>query len=219
MTLIEPLKQQPGSPSTKKHSASIRLWHWLNLIVISGSLITVLINSTILKSRQKAPMVLAEMKKSGPNVTLDQARAAVHVLSDKIWDVHVYFGYALIALFFFRLIAEFFQLADQTLIGQFKKASRLFKTPATKQNAQHDLVVKSIYLVFYLLLFTMVATGICLAFGDNLGISEPMQHSIQDVHGFCMYPILVFIAVHIAGVLLAEHKDGKGIVSDMINGG
>jgi cytochrome b len=34
-----------------------------------------------------------------------------------------------------------------------------------------------------------------------------------------MYLILAFIAVHLAGVYLAERKDGKGIVSDMINGG
>jgi cytochrome b len=34
-----------------------------------------------------------------------------------------------------------------------------------------------------------------------------------------MYLILAFIVVHLAGVFLAERKNGKGIVSDMINGG
>jgi cytochrome b len=34
-----------------------------------------------------------------------------------------------------------------------------------------------------------------------------------------MYLILAFIVVHLAGVFLAERKDSKGIVSDMINGG
>lgn len=42
---------------------------------------------------------------------------------------------------------------------------------------------------------------------------------IKSFHGFCMYLILIFIVVHIAGVLLAERKESKGIVSDMINGG
>jgi cytochrome b len=34
-----------------------------------------------------------------------------------------------------------------------------------------------------------------------------------------MYLIIAFILVHLAGVFLAERKDEKGLVSDMINGG
>jgi len=34
-----------------------------------------------------------------------------------------------------------------------------------------------------------------------------------------MYLILGFIFLHLAGVFLAERKDSRGIVSDMINGG
>lgn len=221
MTLIEPVKQQIDNPEiAKKHSAPLRWWHWLNALVISGSLITVLINSTILKSRQRAPLVQAEMNKNGGNVTLDQARAAVHVLSDKVWDVHVYFGYGLVALFIFRLVAEFFQLADQKFIRQFKKTRHAFKTiKQEREKAKHELVVKSIYIVFYLLLAIMVITGLCLAFDDSLNFPKGIQNSIKDIHGFCMYPILAFIVIHLAGVLLAERKDGKGIVSDMINGG
>jgi Ni/Fe-hydrogenase 1 B-type cytochrome subunit len=36
---------------------------------------------------------------------------------------------------------------------------------------------------------------------------------------FVMYLMFIFIAVHIVGVVLAERKESKGIVSDMINGG
>lgn len=221
MTLIEPVKPQiDKSSATKKYSTGLRLWHWLNAIVISGSLITVLINSTILKSRQRAPLVQSELNKNGGNVTLDQARAAVHVLSDKVWDVHMYFGYGLVALFIFRLIAEFFQLADQRFTKKLKKALQQFKTiKQERETAKHALVVKAIYIVFYLLLVIMVITGLCLAFDDGLAFPQAVQHDIKEIHGFCMYPILAFIVIHLAGVLLAERKDGKGIVSDMINGG
>ncbi|MEO6523062.1 MAG: cytochrome b/b6 domain-containing protein [Mucilaginibacter sp.] len=221
MALIEPVKQkieQPGT--TKTRSANLRIWHWLNVIAISGSLITVLINSTLLKSRQQAPLVQSELAKNGAGVTLDQARAAVHVLSDKVWDIHVYFGYALVALLLFRLLAEFFELADQKFIITLKKAWQQFNnTKKAREKTRHELFVKSIYVVFYLLLLTMVLTGLCLAFEKELPFSSSMQHTIKEVHGFCMYPILLFIVIHIAGVILAERKDGKGIVSDMINGG
>ncbi len=64
----------------------------------------------------------------------------------------------------------------------------------------------------------MVVTGLSLAFED-VAFLKPMRHTVKDVHGFCMYLILAFIVVHLAGVFLAERKRSKGIVSDMINGG
>ncbi len=221
MTLIEPLKQEPGTPPVlKKYSSSMRLWHWLNAIVISGSLITVLINSTILKTRKSAPTVLAAMQQDSGKITRKQAQTAVHALSDKIWDVHVYFGYCLAALLLFRIVFEFFELPDQKFIRRFKAAwAQFFIIKKEREKAKHDLVVKSIYVVFYLLLVIMVATGLCLAFDDLLPFSKNAQHIIKSVHGFCMYPILGFIAIHFAGVFLAERKESKGIVSDMINGG
>jgi Ni/Fe-hydrogenase 1 B-type cytochrome subunit len=221
MTAIEPLKKVPGNPPVvKKYSSSLRLWHWLNAIVISGSLITVLINSTILKSRKSAPTVLEAMQQDSAHITLKQAQTGVHALGDKVWDVHVYFGYCLAALLLFRLIAEFFQLADQKFIRRFKAAwQQFFIIKKQRELARHDLAVKSIYLVFYLLLVIMVVTGLCLAFEDSLAFMKTIGHTIRDVHGFCMYLILAFIVIHVAGVFLAERKDGKGIVSDMINGG
>lgn len=221
MTLIEPARQEADQPAViKKNSSSIRFWHWANMLVITGSLITVLINSTVLKPRNSAPLVQSEMQKDGATVSIDQAKTAVNALSDKVWDVHVYFGYCLVALFVFRLIAEFFQITDQKFINRFKKEwHQFFIIKKQRETAKHELVVKSIYIVFYLLLLIMVFTGLSLAFDDDLPFSKSLQHSIKDVHGFCMYLILAFIVVHLTGVILAEHKDSKGIVSDMINGG
>lgn len=222
MALIEPVKQAPGQPSVnKKHSAALRLWHWANAIVISGSLITVLINSTVLKPRKSAPLVLAEIQKDNPSFTLDQARSSVGLLEDKVWEWHIYFGYTLAALFLLRIIAEFFDITERKFIPQLKKAWLQYKViKQERQAAKHELVVKGIYIVFYIVLIIMVLTGLSLAFQDSLPFSKALQHSVKEVHGFCMYLVLAFIAVHLAGVFLAERKpENKGIVSDMINGG
>jgi Ni,Fe-hydrogenase I cytochrome b subunit len=220
MTVIEPPRVDPQNPQQiKKYSASLRLWHWANAIVITGSLLTVLLNSTLTDGRSNSALIQNQLKDAGASVTNEQARAAAHALSDKVWDVHVYFGYCLAALLLFRLIAEFFQLADQKFIRKLRSIYRQYKSASgDRKIIRHDFVVKTLYAVFYLLLIIMVITGLCLAFEDDIAVLKKI-HAIREIHGFCMYLVLAFIIVHLAGVFLAERKDSRGIVSDMINGG
>ena len=70
--------------------------------------------------------------------------------------------------------------------------------------------------LLYALLLVMVLTGLSLAFED-IGFLKPYQHGIKKIHSLGMYLVLIFIIVHLAGVFLAERKNSKGIVSDMIN--
>jgi cytochrome b len=63
----------------------------------------------------------------------------------------------------------------------------------------------------------MAVTGLCMAFEDDVPALK--IHALREIHSFCMYLIIAFIIIHIAGVFLAETKDSRGIVSDMINGG
>jgi Ni/Fe-hydrogenase 1 B-type cytochrome subunit len=220
MAAIEPTRRDIEHPDQiKKNSASLRLWHWANTIVISGSLITVLINSTITNTRQVSALIKDQVQKSGVSLTDAQARAGAHALNDKVWDIHVYFGYCLAGLLLFRLLLEFFQLADQKFIRRLKSAYSQYNViKKNREIALHELTVKIIYAIFYILLIVQVITGLCLAFED-IAFLKPYRHSIKSLHGFCMYLFLAFIVVHIAGVFLAERKDSKGIVSDMINGG
>jgi len=221
MATIEPVRKDVQHQGhIKKYSASLRLWHWANTIVISGSLLTVLINSTITDERPVSALVKNELKKVGAGVSDEQAGSVAHALGDRVWSVHIYFGYVLVALLLFRMILEFFQLADQKFIRKMKSAYSQFQT--TKKNreiAKHELTVKSIYTIFYLLLIMMAITGLFLAFEDLLAPFKSIRYSVKEVHGFCMYLILAFIFVHLVGVFLAERKNNKGIVSDMINGG
>ncbi|OKS86269.1 cytochrome b/b6 domain-containing protein [Mucilaginibacter polytrichastri] len=221
MSTIEPIRKDVQHPAqVKKYSASLRLWHWANTIVISGLLITVLINSTLTDDHSISSFMKGAFTKAGATVTADEAKSVAHALSDKTWDVHIYFGYALATLLLFRLILELFQPADQKFIRKLQSAWHQFQiTKKSRQLAKHELTVKAIYSVFYLLLIIMVVTGLFLAFEDALAAYKSIRHTVKSVHGFCMYLILVFIALHLAGVFLAERKDNKGIVSDMINGG
>ncbi|MDN5288374.1 MAG: Ni,Fe-hydrogenase cytochrome b subunit [Mucilaginibacter sp.] len=221
MAIIEPVRPDMQYPEhIKKYSASLRLWHWANTVVISDSLLTVLINSTITDERPVSTLVKTELKNAGATVNDEQAGSIAHALGDSVWSIHIYFGYVLVGLLLFRLVLEFFQLADQQFIRKMKSAYSQFQT--TKKNRElvkHELTVKAIYAVFYILLIVMAVTGLFLAFEDLLAPFKSIRHSVKEVHGFCMYLILAFIFVHLAGVFLAERKINKGIVSDMINGG
>jgi Ni/Fe-hydrogenase 1 B-type cytochrome subunit len=221
MTAIEPVRVDVQNPqSGKRYSATLRFWHWINALVISGSLITVLINSTLTDNQTVGPVVTDELKNKGITVTAQQAGSIGHALSDKVWEVHTIFGYVLAGLLLFRLVLEFFQLADQKFIRKIRSAYEKFTI--TKQNrevARHELTVKTIYSLFYILLTIIVVTGLFLAFEDLLAPFKSIRHSVKEVHGFCMYLVIAFILVHIIGVVLAERKDSPGITSDMINGG
>ena len=221
MAIIEPIRHDVQQPSKiKRFSSPLRLWHWINLIVISGSLITVAINATITDDHTTAELMKTEFQKSGAKLSDEQTRSVAHVLSDSVWGIHIYFGYALAALLLFRLVLEFFQLADQKFIRKINTAYHQYKTiKKERELARHELTVKAIYSVFYVLLIIMVITGLFLAFEDAFAAYKSIRHAVKEVHGFCMYLIIAFILVHLAGVLMAEHKEGKGIVSDMINGG
>jgi cytochrome b len=208
------------APQIKKYSAPLRFWHWANTIVTSGSLITVLINSTITDSRPVSTLVKTELKAAGTAITDNQAGSVAHALGDSVWAVHTWFGYGLASLLLLRLVLELFQVADQKFIRRIKNLYHQFKaTKKERQQIKHEIMVKAIYAAFYILLIIMALTGLFLAFEDLLAPFKAIRHSIKEVHGFCMYLILAFIIVHLAGVFLAERKDGKGIVSDMINGG
>jgi len=107
MALIEPEKKDVQN-QIKKYSAPLRLWHWINMIVISGSLITVLINATLNDRANITPLVRENLKNSGVGITDQQAGGVGHALEDKVWAIHTYFGYTLAGLLLFRLVLEFF---------------------------------------------------------------------------------------------------------------
>lgn len=219
MAIIEPVRQDIEEPhEVKKNSSSLRLWHWSNALIISGSLITVLINSTVLDEDNNEAFLKQSL--NNPAVTDQQTTHLAHSLSNQVWAVHIWFGYFLALLLVFRLILEAFQPRRQHFIGKLNKAwNEYFTVGRNRKLARHELAVKVLYAVFYFILGIVVLTGLALAFKKQLHLPRNIAHTIKDVHGFCMYLVIAFIVVHMVGVYLAERKDSAGIVSDMINGG
>ncbi len=65
----------------------------------------------------------------------------------------------------------------------------------------------------------MAVSGLVIHFHDLLGFTKDTVHNIKEVHELLYNALLIFVPLHIAGVIIADATEEKGIVSDMINGG
>jgi len=216
------LNQEVKEPSFReKHSVSIRLWHWSTFIIIMGSLTTVLLAKTLFNSRSNAPLVQQNLQHNNVTVTNDQARSVAHAFSDKIWQWHIYLGYVLAGLFLFRIIFEFFQPKQQKVIPIIKNALKYLRQPnADKKNGMHYLLVRFAYVSFYCALAVQTCTGLFMVYSDDIEKLQDIRHTVSDIHSVFMWLIIAYIVVHISGAVIAEfYKHGKGMISDMINGG
>src|ERR1035437_3718332 len=140
-----------SSPFLQHHSVSLRIWHWLTFLFITGSIITVLINSTVLSPRDNIKLVQEQLTRKGVTVTDDQAFAVSHEYEDKMWDVHKLFGYGVAFLFLARVVIEFTQSEDEKMRNRLKKAIVLSKQKGENSaDYKHYMRVKLSYMLFFI---------------------------------------------------------------------
>jgi Ni/Fe-hydrogenase 1 B-type cytochrome subunit len=219
MTTNQAKSETSSSYFIQKHSAMIRIWHWITFIIITASIITVLLNSVWMDPRSNIGMVQEQLNKKGVTVSDDQAFSVSHEYEDKIWGLHKWVGYALALLLFSRIIIELAEPAEEKSISRIKNALGLYRiNNINRPEYLHYLRVKFGYLMFYLLLFCMTITGLGLAFGRNLGFSRELHGTIKEIHSIGQYFMYAFVIIHLGGVIIGENSKIKGVVSGMING-
>lgn len=202
----------------EKYSLGLRLWHWTFFILISATIITVLLASTLFRTRNNITLVQQQLQEKNLIASPDQARAVAHAINDKLWDLHTWIGY-LIGLFLLgRFILEIAQPGEEKLRTKIRKAIG-FKALSAEQRKgrQHYLRVKGGYLVFYGLILVMAVTGIGLAF-EQVPLFRDLHRPAKQIHSFTQYLIYGYILLHLAGVILADAGSYPGLVSGMIHG-
>ena len=200
------------------HSAAIRIWHWAFFLGVAATLITVLLASTVFRTRNNISMVQEQLQQKGMTVSQDQARSVAHEYNDKLWGLHTYIGYFLCGLLLVRILIEIAQPGEEKLRNRLMRALHL--SPGTlkeRLERQHYIRVKVMYIVFYCLILTMALTGIGLAFED-FPLFKTWHQGITQVHSFVQYLIYGFILLHLGGVIMADLGEHKGLVSGMIHG-
>ena len=200
------------------HSALARLWHWADLAVVTGLLITVLLRKTVLSARGNATLIQSQLQDLGATVTPDQSKKVAALLRDNLWDWHVYLGIALTLLLGLRILAELTSPAEERLLTKLKAGVSAWRAGGDPE-AKHFTVVKASYVVFYACLAFMAASGLTLEYGEGLGASEGLLDTVAEVHETMLYFFLAFITLHLIGVVRSELTGAPGLVSDMVNGG
>ena len=202
-----------------KHSRSMRLWHWSIVLIILGSLTTVLLAKTLFNTKAIIPLVKESLQQSNVVITDIQARSVAHEFNDQIWKWHIYFGYVLAGLLLFRILFEFFQPKDQKIIPLLKNSLRALRLPNNDSGEiKHYFIVKCTYILFYFSLFVQTCTGLFMVYSDNIDRLQHIRNTASDIHSVFMWVIITYIVVHVGGVILAELGKNKGIVSGMIHG-
>ena len=202
------------------HSALIRLWHWLNVIIIGLLLFTVFVSKTFLNVFSAKDIIFQNLSHSGVKISHGQAWDAALALRDHVWVWHVKFGYVLAALFACRLLIEILQLKEERFFTRIGKAISQLRRKEMVPQAKHYLIVKLVYLLFYGLLGTIVLTGLWM--NNNSQLKETAVesfHAVKEIHENAFVCMLLFILLHFAGLIRADRRKYKGVVSDMINGG
>lgn len=208
-----------SSPFIQQHSAPLRIWHWLTFLFLTSSMVTVLLVSTLFSQRDNVKLVQDQLQGQGVTVTNDQAFSVTREYEDKLWNVHKYLGFGLVFLLLSRVAIEFTQPEDEKLMNKLKKVKELrAKNDANQAEYNHYMWVRISYTIFFLLLFCMGFTGLGLAFGRDLNLPSEIRGSIKEVHEVMQYLMYAFVAIHLAGVIIAENGKIKGIVSGMIHG-
>ncbi|WP_373033193.1 cytochrome b/b6 domain-containing protein [Sulfurovum sp.] len=190
----------------KKWRLDFRIWHWIHAVVVLGLLGTVFLRKTFLSWRSNSELLTQKLSEINLEVTAEQAKMLAKAIRAPMWEWHIILGYALAALLVWRII--------------------LFFTQSGKHNYQnlgketfHKKMVKLSYIGIYVILLFMAVSGLIIHFYETLGLTKEAAHDIKEIHELVFNAVLIFTPLHIIGVLLAEQRDEKGIISDMVNGG
>ena len=186
------------------YSKSFRLWHWLNAIAVLGLLGTVLLRKTFLSYKTNGQVILDELAKLDVTITLDAAKAIAKTIRAPMWEWHYILGFALAALLLYRIVLHF------------KEKSLCFMDEFKASSSLHDKGVYLMYGAVYGFLIVMSITGLVLYFGKDAGIDKETLHTIKEFHEVLMWFFVLFVPAHILGLIVAENRGDKGIVSDMI---
>lgn len=186
-----------------KYTLKFRLWHWINAFVVLGLLGTVFLRKTFLSWRTNSELLTSKLAEMGIDITQGQAEILAKSLRVRMWEWHNILGYILIVLILFRVYLFF---RDKSPRESFRSLDL------------HKKAVVCMYYAFNIMLVFMAVTGIAIKFYEPLGLTKEFARQIKDIHELAFYTIMIFVPIHIIGVVVADNTKEKGIISSIVNG-
>jgi len=130
----------------------------------------------------------------------EQLVALAKKIRQPMWNWHIYIGYVLVGLFSIRFILPAFgHMKIQNPFGKSLSAITKFKNWT--------------YIIFYMCVIVSLSTGLIIEFGP-----KEFKEQMEEIHVLGIYYLIAFLAIHLAGVFLAEFTVQKGIISKIVSG-
>ncbi|WP_295008938.1 cytochrome b/b6 domain-containing protein [Sulfurimonas sp.] len=186
-----------------RYTRSFRIWHWLNAIVILGLVATVLLRKGFLSYRTNSEIIMTKLSEMGVDIFKEDAVVIAKAIRAPMWEWHIIFGYALAFLVVYRIALMFFDKSKRDSFASLEL---------------HKKGVKISYYILYAALVFMTLSGFSIYLKEELVLAEETVKSIKELHELVYNYFLIFIPLHIAGVVVADIRDEHGITSTMING-
>ncbi|WP_233881826.1 cytochrome b/b6 domain-containing protein [Tenacibaculum piscium] len=183
-----------------KYSKVYRIIHWTIAVSFMLLLITIFLRLTWMNKYNMAAIIKDYLSGTDQFLSEEQLINLAKKIRQPMWNWHIYIGYVLVGLFSIRLILPTF--------GHMKIQNPLDKTLSTKIKFQ-----KWIYIIFYLCVIVSLVTGLIIELG-----AKEFKKSMEEIHVLSIYYLIAFIIIHLAGVLIAEFTDQKGIISSIVSG-
>ncbi|MGF1556518.1 cytochrome b/b6 domain-containing protein [Paucihalobacter sp.] len=186
--------------TTKSYSKIYRLIHWSIAISFSLLLLTIFLRLTWMNKNHMAEIIGNYLSQKNQSLSQDELIVLAKKIRQPMWQWHVYIGYVLVGLFALRFTLPFF--------GEMKFQNPLQKSLSAKEKFQNWT-----YLIFYVCVVASLVTGLIIEHGP-----KALRKEIEDWHKLSIYYLVAFIIIHLAGVLISEFTNQKGLISKIISG-
>jgi cytochrome b561 len=188
------------SIENRKFDLSHRILHWLIAFTVLFIMFTVFLRLTWLDKNNIAAILQDNLKLLNISLNQDDAILIAKKIRKPMWDWHIYAGYFLIVLYILRMMHLYFN-------------GIIFPNTLKKDKILKQKVQVWAYLIFYFLMAISLISGFFIVKG-------PVKYKdfLETIHVQSLYYVILFVIVHMAGIIVTELSDGKGIVSKMING-
>jgi cytochrome b561 len=145
-------------------------------------------------------IIQEELSKDGIALSKDAAGSLAKKVRRPMWETHIIAGYVLVGLYVIRMVINMVQGLG-------------FANPLKSGLSGYQKFKSWIYIVFYIFLAGSLLTGLLIEFGP-----ESIHDSIEEIHKLSLYYMIIFIAVHLLGVIIADGGRERGIISKIISG-
>jgi Ni/Fe-hydrogenase 1 B-type cytochrome subunit len=201
------------------HSRGIRLWHWATLFVMSFLLLTAFAAKFLFNNFKTGKALDQQLQIQGVHLSGEQIWNTTEALKNTVWTSHSFFGYILAALLLFRIVTEIFQPGHERLFRRIGNAVQSWKQGQQVKSGRHYVLVKCAYLGAYCIIATLGGTGVWMALNRNTPLYHTEKfHAVKEIHETAVNLLLIFITMHLLGVIIAERGKYRNIVSGMIHG-